>query len=84
MSNPELALSQEATMNDVIALLPSLLVGLDVNVKFRHSSDFEYTTALATFDLVDITLVHGWLVDPLEKNMVHFIQYSFFNSNHLK
>ena len=38
--------------------------GLDVNVRFRHVRDFEYTQEHTIFDLLDIGLVHGWLVDP--------------------
>ena len=41
-----------------------LAQGLDVNVRFRNITDFEFTQECATFDLLDIPLVHGWLVSP--------------------
>ncbi|KAI9905942.1 hypothetical protein PsorP6_013636 [Peronosclerospora sorghi] len=56
-------LTQEKTLKDVERLLPSMLVGLDVNVCFHRITDFEYTVASAGFDMLDIVLVHGWLDD---------------------
>lgn len=49
---------------DVIALLPKLATGVDVNVRFHAVHAFEYTDEVAIFPLLDIDLVHGWLVDP--------------------
>lgn len=90
-------LTREKTLQDVIALLPSLLVGLDVNVRFHKCvflsvlfscaksmflemlmfrcpfiriTDFEYTVACAVFDMLDIALVHGWLLDDQDANTV--------------
>jgi len=51
-------------MNDAIAILPKLQTGLDVNVKFTGVSDFEYTPECIIFDLLNIALYHGWLIDP--------------------
>ena len=51
-------------MNDAIAILPKLQTGLDVNVKFTGVQDFEYTPECIIFDLLNISLYHGWLVDP--------------------
>ena len=47
-----------------MAVLPTLATGLDVNVRFRHALDFEFTAELAVFDLLDVTLAHAWCVDP--------------------
>jgi len=49
---------------DVIALLPKLATGVDVNVRFHDVRAFEYTDDVAIFPLLDIDLVHGWLVEP--------------------
>ena len=49
---------------DAIALLPKLATGVDVNVRFDHIRAFEFTHDVAIFDLLDIRLVHGWLIDP--------------------
>ena len=58
-------------MNDAIAILPKLQTGLDVNVKFTGVRDFEYTPECIIFDLLNISLYHGWLVDPqLEDTML--------------
>eukprot|EP00242_Pyramimonas_sp_CCMP2087_P015641 CAMPEP_0198205118 /NCGR_PEP_ID=MMETSP1445-20131203/8592_1 /TAXON_ID=36898 /ORGANISM="Pyramimonas sp., Strain CCMP2087" /LENGTH=306 /DNA_ID=CAMNT_0043877275 /DNA_START=105 /DNA_END=1022 /DNA_ORIENTATION=+ len=54
----------ERNVEDAINLLPKLATGLDVNVRFRNITDFEFTQECATFDLLDIPLVHGWLVSP--------------------
>ncbi|KAI9917906.1 hypothetical protein PsorP6_012746 [Peronosclerospora sorghi] len=56
-------LTQEKTLKDVERLLPSMLVGLDVNVRYHRITDFDYTVACAMFDMLDIVLVHGWLLD---------------------
>ncbi|XP_021925366.1 ubiquitin carboxyl-terminal hydrolase MINDY-2-like isoform X2 [Zootermopsis nevadensis] len=57
-------LNYEQNMHDAIAVLPRLHTGLDVNVKFTGVQDFEYTPECIIFDLLNITLYHGWLVDP--------------------
>ncbi|KAF4758708.1 Ubiquitin carboxyl-terminal hydrolase MINDY-1, partial [Perkinsus olseni] len=49
-------------LEDAVTLLPSLNKGLDVNVKFDSCDGFEFTPELRVFDLLDITLVHGWVV----------------------
>ena len=35
-----------------------------MNVRFSSIRGFEPTAELAMFDLFDVDLVHGWLVDP--------------------
>jgi len=54
----------ERNLNDSIAVLPRLATGLDVNVRFTGISDFEFTPELLIFDVLNINLYHGWLVDP--------------------
>lgn len=51
-------------MSDAMAVLSKLSTGLDVNVRFTGVTDFEYTPECIVFDLLDIPLYHGWLVDP--------------------
>ena len=53
---------------DAIAMLPKLTTGVDVNVKFHDFRAFEFTDEVAVFDLLDMGLVHGWLVDPQVAN----------------
>ncbi|XP_047460680.1 ubiquitin carboxyl-terminal hydrolase MINDY-1 isoform X1 [Mugil cephalus] len=57
-------LNFQQNMSDAMAVLPKLSTGLDVNVRFTGVSDFEYTPECIVFDLLDIPLYHGWLVDP--------------------
>lgn len=57
-----------------MAILHKLQTGLDVNVKFTGVRVFEYTPECIVFDLLDIPLYHGWLVDP----QVTFF-FSFFH-----
>lgn len=33
-------------------------------------TDFEYTVACAVFDMLDIALVHGWLLDEQDEKTV--------------
>lgn len=51
-------------MSDAMAVLHKLQTGLDVNVKFTGVRVFEYTPECIVFDLLDIPLYHGWLVEP--------------------
>ncbi|KAM4037115.1 ubiquitin carboxyl-terminal hydrolase MINDY-2 [Anomaloglossus baeobatrachus] len=57
-------LNYEQNMSDAMAILHKLQTGLDVNVKFTGVRVFEYTPECIVFDLMDIPLYHGWLVDP--------------------
>ncbi|PPR97187.1 hypothetical protein GOBAR_AA23481 [Gossypium barbadense] len=56
--------NQQQNIADAIDLLPRLATGIDVNIKFRRIDDFEFTPECAIFDLLDIPLYHGWIVDP--------------------
>ncbi|XP_077446027.1 ubiquitin carboxyl-terminal hydrolase MINDY-1 isoform X2 [Stigmatopora argus] len=63
-------LNFQQNMSDAMAVLPKLTTGLDVNVRFTGVTDFEYTPECIVFDLLDIPLYHGWLVDPQSPEMV--------------
>nr|XP_061808868.1 ubiquitin carboxyl-terminal hydrolase MINDY-1 [Nerophis lumbriciformis] len=63
-------LNFQQNMSDAMAVLPKLSTGLDVNVRFTGVTDFEYTPECIVFDLLDIPLYHGWLVDPQSPEMV--------------
>ncbi|CAI4229591.1 unnamed protein product [Auanema sp. JU1783] len=54
----------EKTLHDVLNLMPKLDDGLEVNVRFSGVSTFEYTPAVALFDLLNIPLYHTWVVEP--------------------
>ncbi|KAJ3046479.1 Ubiquitin carboxyl-terminal hydrolase MINDY-2, partial [Rhizophlyctis rosea] len=54
-------------LSSTLDLIPHLQTGLDVNVCFSSPTAFELTPTLLIFDLFDIRLVHGWVVDPQDK-----------------
>ena len=41
--------------------------------------DFEYTPELIVFDLLGISLFHGWLVDPQDKHTVEAVNQCSYN-----
>ena len=56
---------REHHLDEVLCMLPNLQRGMDVNPKFdRGPCGVEYTRELASFDLLGVELVHGWLLDP--------------------
>ncbi|CAM9458088.1 unnamed protein product [Chrysoparadoxa australica] len=62
--DPSLSVQQQHQLQATIELLPRLQTGLDVNIAFSTTSSFEYTGEMEVFDLLGVTLLHGWLVDP--------------------
>lgn len=70
-------------MSDAMAVLHKLQTGLDVNVKFTGVRVFEYTPECIVFDLLDIPLYHGWLVDP-QVTLIYKLYFFFvYNSSAL-
>ncbi|TRY82227.1 hypothetical protein DNTS_023868 [Danionella cerebrum] len=68
-----------ANMSDAMAVLHKLQTGLDVNVKFTGVRVFEYTPECIVFDLLDIPLYHGWLVDPQMADIVKAVGNCSYN-----
>jgi hypothetical protein len=54
-------------LNSVLNILPKLVNGLDLNVRFSGVTDFEFTEEISVFDALDIPLVHGWVLDPQDR-----------------
>ena len=68
----ELQLSARlANYEEAVALLGRLERGLDVNVIFSHCSRFEYTAEVALFDLLELRLLHGWVMDACRPELGH-------------
>ncbi|PRP83502.1 hypothetical protein PROFUN_04376 [Planoprotostelium fungivorum] len=63
----EVGADYQKNMSDAINLLPHMLRGMDINVRFGGYNAYEYTPECIIFDLLGINLVHGWLVDPTDK-----------------
>uniref|UniRef100_A0A2K6GV95 Ubiquitin carboxyl-terminal hydrolase n=1 Tax=Propithecus coquereli TaxID=379532 RepID=A0A2K6GV95_PROCO len=66
-------------MSDAMAILHKLQTGLDVNVRFTGVRVFEYTPECIVFDLLDIPLYHGWLVDPQIDDIVKAVGNCSYN-----
>ncbi|KAJ9522933.1 hypothetical protein QJQ45_023725, partial [Haematococcus lacustris] len=56
-----------ANIAGVMEVLGRLHTGIDVNLRFDSPTGFEATPEVAVFDLLDITLLHGWLCDPQDE-----------------
>ncbi|XP_073302475.1 uncharacterized protein [Primulina huaijiensis] len=72
--------NQQQNIADAIDLLPRLTTGIDVNIKFRRIDDFEFTRECAIFDLLDIPLYHGWIVDSQDHETADAIGSKSYNS----
>lgn len=72
--------NQQQNIADAIDLLPHLATGIDVNIKFRRIDDFEFTRECAIFDLLDIPLYHGWIVDPQDHDTAMAIGSKSYNA----
>ncbi|RCV23169.1 hypothetical protein SETIT_4G277300v2 [Setaria italica] len=72
--------NREQNIADAIDLLPLLATGIDVNVMFRKIDDFEFTRERAIFDLLDIPLYHGWIVDPQDTETASAIGSKSYNA----
>eukprot|EP00762_Andalucia_godoyi_P000175 ANDGO_02276.mRNA.1 Uncharacterized protein YPL191C len=74
-NNPDVA----ANLSDALASLPDLQFGMDVNPRFCRVTDFEFSKHLVVFDVCNITLRHGWLVDPQDSvtfAVLHKLSYN--------
>lgn len=76
----EYVINQQQNIADAIDLLPRLATGIDVNVQFRKINDFEFTRECAIFDLLDIGLYHGWIVDPQDTDTASAIGSKSYNT----
>ncbi|KAH7549506.1 hypothetical protein JRO89_XS13G0042200 [Xanthoceras sorbifolium] len=72
--------NQQQNIADAIDLLPRLATGIDVNIKFRRIDDFEFTPECAIFDLLDIPLYHGWIVDAQDFDTAKAIGFKSYNT----
>ena len=53
--------------------------GIDVNVKFDSVEGFEYTPELSLFDLAQVSLVHGWVIDPQDTVLFELVADLSYN-----
>ncbi|PIK39179.1 hypothetical protein BSL78_23978 [Apostichopus japonicus] len=69
----------EKNMSDAMEIVSKLQTGLDVNVRFTGVGDFEYTQECLIFDLVNISLYHGWLYDPQNTELISAVGTCSYN-----
>ncbi|XP_069734567.1 ubiquitin carboxyl-terminal hydrolase MINDY-1 isoform X2 [Phaenicophaeus curvirostris] len=74
-----LQLNFQQNIHDTMMVLPKLSTGLDVNVRFTGVSHFEYTPECIVFDLLNVPLYHGWLVDPQSLEVVQAVGKLSYN-----
>eukprot|EP00760_Papus_ankaliazontas_P019052 PhM_4_TR17854/c1_g1_i1/m.14110 len=70
---------QEHMLNDVVQTLPLLRWGMDLNVRFRGVEDYEFTSAMVVLELLRIRLLHGWVVDPQDRELVQALGSKGYN-----
>ncbi|XP_046405698.1 ubiquitin carboxyl-terminal hydrolase MINDY-1-like isoform X2 [Ischnura elegans] len=75
--NPNPNLLQNA--QDAITLLPEIITGLNVNIKFSGVKSFEYTRECVIFDVLGIPLYHGWLLDPQSEEVTKAVGNRSYN-----
>lgn len=74
---------QSEDVNELLQLLPQLHTGLNVNPAFNGT--FQDDQALALFRLFQVSLVHGWIVDPTRnEQQYHSVShYSYDDAQNL-
>ncbi|KAJ3123721.1 Ubiquitin carboxyl-terminal hydrolase MINDY-1 [Nowakowskiella sp. JEL0407] len=65
--------SYARNLEDVMNLIPTLQFGLDVNVRFDSPYSFELTPSLLVFDIFNVALCHGWVIDPQDRETYQVI-----------
>jgi len=73
--------NNEYNFQDVLDIIPTLKKGLDINVKFDSVLSFEPSPAQTVFKYFNIKLVHGWTVDPEDKETYRIIVNECGNYN---
>jgi MINDY deubiquitinase len=60
---PGAALAFQQSLDNVLALVPSLHNKMSLNVRFTDPLHFESTALLGVFETLDVKIVHGWIAD---------------------
>jgi len=71
-------------VDTVIKNMHELQFGLDVDCGFTRCDSFTKTQKSTIFDLLDIRMLHGWLVDPADVTLVNLIENSTYEELTLK
>jgi hypothetical protein len=68
----------QKTVESVSKSMPELQYGLDVDCGFTRCDSFTKTEKSKIFDLLDIKMLHGWLVDPADAQLTALIGESTY------
>ncbi|RMZ56091.1 hypothetical protein APUTEX25_004515, partial [Auxenochlorella protothecoides] len=77
--NEEQQAALQHQLAETMQLLPQLTTGIDVNVRFTSIGGFEFTRETGIFDLLNVRLVHGWLVDPQDTVTAQAVGQASYN-----
>lgn len=67
-------------LHELLTLFPNLQYGMDVNPKFTAGpTGVEYTSNLTAFDMLNVDLVHGWLLDPQDEQTFELVGSKTYN-----
>lgn len=67
-------------LHELLTIFPTLQDGMDVNPKFTCGvSGMEYTSQLTAFEMLNIQMVHGWLLDPQDEKLQIIIGSRTYN-----
>ncbi|EGG17654.1 DUF544 family protein [Cavenderia fasciculata] len=75
----EMQIDHEIKMNHAINILPSLINGLILDIKFTGIRDFDTSCDTNIFEALNVDLVHGWLVDPQDVELTSVIGQMTYN-----
>lgn len=76
---PEYTANLQQNVSDAVRRLPKLTTGIDINPRFGGCQEYEFTDEVGIFDLLDIPLLHGWLADPQDVDLVKAIGGASYN-----
>ncbi|GAM20312.1 hypothetical protein SAMD00019534_034870 [Acytostelium subglobosum LB1] len=78
--NGQSQFEHEIKMNQSMNILPSLVNGLILDIRFTGIRDFDTRSCdINIFDLLNIELVHGWLVDPQDVELTSLVGEMTYN-----
>lgn len=73
--------SDESFVNKLLVLLPNLHTGLNINPKF--DGKIQNSDEVAIFNLFDVELVHGWVMDETTVSSKGISKYSYESAQDL-
>ena len=80
VNHVNLDIHHEHYIDELLTHIPRFQAGMDVNPKFTQGcTGYEPTAELGAFEMLGVTLVHGWLVDPRDEVTFVALQDKTYN-----